>query len=390
MRSAISSKRLMVRAARLSYAALLVSISGGAVWAGQADSVQSLQSILTAAQEAQERSNFAAAAGYYRQAVKISPNVAELWANLGLMDEMGGNNPEAIKSFTEAARLNGSMFVPQLFLGIEYLKLNRAETAIPFLQRAEQLNPKDPQAPLALGRAFAITGKGDRASDAYSRALAIAPDDGNAWLGLGMAQLQQASADDRAMTETYKDSVYAKLRAAETFAEQGKLDQAAAAYRSVLETKSPPPACAHAAYGIVLLRQQEVAKAQAEFEQELSLNPGCDLGKLGIAAIQLIQGNAEDALKGLVALWDADQGFLGESLPLLRDALSESQREQLLRMAQDLEARKDNPSESADALHTEPQSDKLASKEAEALYSSGQYQKCSESMKSDLSALPET
>ena len=38
-----------------------------------------------------------------------------------------------------------------------------------------------------------------------------------------MAELQQSSADDRTMTETYKDSVYATLRAGEIFAEQGKL-----------------------------------------------------------------------------------------------------------------------------------------------------------------------
>lgn len=383
-----------------------------AIWATQADKTQNLESLLSAATQAQARSDFSAAAECYRQAVKLSPNTPELWANLGLMEDQTGKAPEAIKSFSEAARLNGSMFVPQLFLGIEYLKLNRAETAIPFLQKAEQINPKDPQVPLALGRAFAISGKGDRAGDAYWRAANLAPGDGSAWLGLGMAELQQSSTDDRMMEETYRDSVYTKLHAGETFAERGKLILAANAYASTLMAKSPPPPCAHAGYGMVLMRQQEVSRAHAEFDQELKLNSGCSLARLGLAAIRLVQGDTEGALKDIVTLWHADRGFLQENLPLLRDGLSEDQREQLLRMAKDLEAHGDIPGESGDVLQTESQSDKLVSKilpeggysgsgsgraavprvskEVEAFYLSGQYQKCSENLRLRLTVLPET
>ncbi len=368
-------------------AAFIAACSSMAMWAAQADSTQSLQSIMTAAAEAQTKGDFSAAAGYYRQAVKLSPGTAELWANLGLMDDLAGNSLEAIKSFTQAAHLNGSMYVPQLFLGIEYLKLNRAETAIPFLQKAEQINPKDPQVPLALGRAYALSGKGDRSSDAYLRALDLVPDNGDAWLGLGMAKMQQSSADDRAMTATYKDSAYTKLRAGETFAEQGRLNRASDAYVSALSDKSAPPPCAHAGYGLVLLRQREVSKANSELDQELKANSGCSLARLGLAAIRLIQGDSDGALKDLEALWHADRGFLQENLPLLRDVLSDDQRSQLLRMAEELEARGETPPVgSGDAVQTEAQS---RLKEAEAFYLSGQYQNCSESLQPSLNALAE-
>jgi tetratricopeptide (TPR) repeat protein len=371
-------------------AAFIAAFSTMAIWATQADKTQNLESILTAASEAQAKGDFSAAAEYYRQAVKVSPNTAELWANLGLMDDLAGHSSEAIKSFSEAARLNASMFVPQLFLGIEYLKSNRAETAIPFLQRAEQINPKDPQAPLALGRAFALSGKGDRSSDAYWRAINLAPNDGNAWLGLGMAELQQSSADDRMMTEIYKDSVYATLRAGEIFAEQGKLIRASDAYKSALMAKSPLPPCAHAGYGIVLLRQKEVSRASSEFAQELKLNPGCGLARLGLAAISMIQGDTDRAQKEVVTLSHSDRGFLQESLPLLRDVLSEDQYGQLVHMAEDLEAHGDiPPAESADGLHTSSQAVPRELKEAETFYLSGQYQKCSDSLRPRLSVLTE-
>ena len=391
----------MSRVKSMGCVAFMAAFSSVAIWAAQADKTQSLESILTAASEAQAKGDFSMAAEYYRQAVKVSPNTAELWANLGLMDDLAANSSEAIKSFSEAAHLNGSMYVPQLFLGIEYLKLNRAEAAIPFLQRAEQINPKDPQAPLALGRAFALSGKGDRSSDAYSRAVHLAPDDGSAWLGLGEAELQQSSADDRMMTETYKDSAYTKLRAGETFAEQGKLIRASNAYASALTAKSPLPPCAHADYGIVLMRQQEVSKARSEFDQELNLNSGCSVARLGLVAISLKQGNTDGALKDIVTLWHTDRGFLQESLPLLRDVLSEDQREQLLHMAEDLESHGAvPPTESENVLHAESKSDKLvskmngglvpqASKETETLYLSGQYQKCTERLRPHLSVLSE-
>lgn len=101
-----------------------------------------------------------------------------------------------------------------------------------------------------------------------------------------------------------------------------------------------------------------------------------------------MQEDTDGALKDLITLWHTDRGFLQESLPLLRDVLSEDQREQLLHMTKDLEARGDiSPPETTDVPHTGSQPDKL--KEAETFYLSGQYQKCSDSLRSRLSALTE-
>lgn len=364
--------------------AFMAACSSAAAWTAQPDKSPSLASTLAAASEAQAKGDFSSAAAFYRQAVKMSPGTAELWANLGLMDDLTGNISEAMKSFTEAAHLNGSMYVPQLFLGIENLKLNQAETAIPFLQRAEQINPKDPQASLALGRAFALSGKGDRSSDAYLRAIELVPGNGDAWLGLGIAVLQQSSADDRALARSYKDSVYTKLRAGETFAEQGKLIRASNAYTSALMAKPALPPCAHAAYGIVLMRQQEISKASSEFDLERKVNPGCGLAGIGLVAIRIAQGDRDGAFKELLTLWQADHGFVEENLALLRDVLSDNQRQQLLHMAEDLQAHQDIPSaEVADAPPIESQS-------AETFYRSGQYQKCSDRLRPHLHALSQS
>ncbi len=389
---------------------LMAAVSTAAIRAIQPDNSQQLQSFLAAAQQAAARKDFSSAAVSYKQAVAISPQTAELWTNLGLMYHETGEFAEAIKSFSEAARLKPSLYVPQLFLGIDNLELKQTEAAIPFLLKAEKLNPKDPQAPITLGRAYAIAGNGNGASDAYWRAVNLAPQNGNAWLGLGMAYLEQVDSDARVMTSTYKDSNYDKLRASELFADQGKLVQAARAYKAALADASPAP-CTHAGYGIVLLRQKALADAKTEFDQEATSNPECPLTRLGVAALKLVQGDAPNALSALIVLWNADAGFVRENLPMLRDGISTEQSQKLLDLAKEAQAENKVPAGFVDSIQAVFESDVPVAafptesgtgasvaeettspstpSDAEKLYLSGQFHKCSESLRPRLGALTE-
>jgi tetratricopeptide (TPR) repeat protein len=381
-----------------------------AVKAIQPEDNQTLQSYLAAAQQAAARRDFSAAADAYRKAIKVKPQVAELWADLGLMYHEAGNFGAAITSFTEAARLNPSLYVPQLFLGIDYLKLKRADTAIPYLEKAEKLNPADPEAPITLGRAFAIAGNSDGSSEAYWRAVTLAPSNGSAWFGLGMAYLQQVDSDARILTSTYKDSAYSKLRAGELLSEQGKLIQAARAYQDALAHPSPLP-CSHTGYGIVLLRQNASAEAKAEFDRESVSNSGCPLTRLGLAALRLTQGDTESSLKELISIWRADAGSLQESLPLLRAAVTAEEIKNLIDLARTWQAGNRIPAGFVDSIQTGLGSDAPVSadlsrfavetprlrKEAtqsvtpdlEKLYLSGHFQACAETLRPHLRVLTE-
>src|SRR5580692_220090 len=93
------------------------SVSGVAV---AQDHDQSVQALLAEAGMAQSRGEFPKAAEAYRRAVALEPSMPELWANLGVMYHESGKHAEAIKSFKQAIRLNPSLFVPQLFMGLEY------------------------------------------------------------------------------------------------------------------------------------------------------------------------------------------------------------------------------------------------------------------------------
>src|ERR1035438_2417680 len=112
----------MHRAAIIFCAAVALTSSIVNTLAAAEDPTQTLESLLAAAHDAQSRRDFSAAAESYRKAVELEPSVPELWANLGLMYHESGKPAEAMRSFKEAIRLNPSLFVPQLFLGIEFLR----------------------------------------------------------------------------------------------------------------------------------------------------------------------------------------------------------------------------------------------------------------------------
>jgi tetratricopeptide (TPR) repeat protein len=314
-----------------------------------------------------------------------------------------GKPAEAIRSFKEAIRLNPSLFVPQLFLGIELLGSKNPEAAIPFLEKAEKLNPNDVQAVLNLGKAYTLSNHADHAADAYSRATQLAPNDGNAWLSLGTAYLQQVEDDARLMVTEYKQSAYFSLRAAETFAEEGKLIQAEDEFKAAIASPSPAP-CTHAEFGITLLREKKTAGAREQFEMETKAGTHCGLASLGMAVTQLAEGDPATAIKDLTSLVAADPDFVRLNLPLFRDAVSAGQAKQLIEMDQ---ARQSETASSAEigalveqALLSDSAPATLRSGEADQptgtvappamahrFYTEGQFAKCSQALKPTLQTL---
>lgn len=371
------------------------------------DLEQTLQSLLAQAGAAQSRGNFAAAADSYRKAAELNSSIPELWANLGLMDHEIGNSSEAIASFQHAIRLNPSLFVPQLFLGIEYLAAKNPASALPHLETAEKLNPGDLQAALSLGSAYEMLERANRAVDTYARATQIAPKNGTAWLDLGTAYLQQVENNARVMTSAYRHSSYFALRAAETLADEGSLNAAENWYKTAIASPSPPP-CAHAEFGIALLRLKRVIEADRQFHLEEQTASHCGLASLGMAISAVAQGQPDIGLKALTALSAADRGFVPSALPLFQGALAPDQVQALVNLARRKKNAGDQPAdlgsliESAlafgSASTSTPSNDDSVSQtprasapeEAVQLYAAGQYTQCDRSLRSKIAKLTAT
>jgi tetratricopeptide (TPR) repeat protein len=361
------------------------------------DPTRTLESLLAAAHDAQSRRDFNAAAEFYRKAAELEPSVAELWANLGLMEHEAGKISEAMTSFQRAAHLKPSLFVPQLFLGLEYLQTNKAEAALPYLESAVRLNPNDSQAVRSLGKAHMRLGHSESATEMYLNEVQLAPDRGDPWLDLGTSYLQQVENNARLMTSSYRDSPYANLRAAEVLAEEGKLIDAVNAYKAAIASPQAVP-CKFAEYGITLLRQQNIATAREQFNQEIRTGSDCGLAALGLAVADAAEGKQAAALSRFTSVATDDPAFVRTSLPLFRGAASTDQVRALIDLAR---SQQNAPSSfnigsiveaallSNDASAAPPdfgnrpasEVDAPSPEDAKRLSDSGHYNECSQSLK---------
>ena len=290
--------------------------------AGSAFSQESEQfeSLLASAQRAQARGDFESAAEFYGKAVSLQPDIAELRANLGLMYYQTGRNEHAIDAFREAIRLKPGLFVPNLFLGLDYLKVKRFNEAIPYLKQAALIKPTDPQAKLALGQAYTATGKTRLAIGSYLQIVEADAENANGWFHLGVAYLDQVEADARLLLARHKDSGYLHALEADTFTDQNDLIQAAEAYKTTLASRSFPSGT-HADYGFVLLYEHDFPAAEHELNAELASNPKSLMAKLGVARLQIEQGEATKSANEIVEIWKADASFLQASVSVFSRGL---------------------------------------------------------------------
>ena len=283
------------------------------------------ESLLASAQQAQARGDFEAAADSYRKAVALHPEIAELQTNLGLMCYQTARDQQALAAFLQAIRLKPGLFVPNLFLGLEYLKLKKFDEAIPYLSRAALIQPTDPQAQSALGQAYTGKGKTRLAIAAYLRAAQANVGSADSWFHLGVAYLEQVEANARVLLARHKNSGYLHALVADTFAEQRSFIQAAEAYKTSLD--SPPyPAGTHAAYGFVLLNQRDFPSAERELKAELAASPGAPMARLGLARLHLEQGQASTGAKEVADIWKADAAFMRANIAVFIRGLAFANR----------------------------------------------------------------
>jgi tetratricopeptide (TPR) repeat protein len=283
---------------------------------GQQEQNPELSSLLLAARQAQAKQDFAAAANDYEKAVKLQSDMPELWANLGLMQDATRNYSDAIESFRRAIRLKPSLYVPNLFLGIDLTRINRVREAIPPLVRAEAINPHDPLPPLSLGRAYLSIKNFVAARRAFQRAVGLDGRNSSAWFAFGIATLNEVEADGWKLSTEGANSTWAKALLAESLQEESRFKEATSREQAVL-ADDPHFPCAHSRLGFLYIAQQQEAAALREFADE---SEGCAFAALGRARLHVDAGEDAEALVVLRILWEHDEGFVRSNISLLTDS----------------------------------------------------------------------
>jgi tetratricopeptide (TPR) repeat protein len=128
---------------------------------GQLQSRQSVQAVASA-----------------RQALSRYPNDVNILGLLGAALGDQGEFAEAEQTLRTVIDLTPTFAKPYEDLGILLLQQQRAEEAIPLLEKATRLDPKLEAAHFQLGKALAMAGRGQEADVAFERSFALSPSRG--------------------------------------------------------------------------------------------------------------------------------------------------------------------------------------------------------------------
>jgi len=111
--------------------------------------------LFQSARQAEQRRDFSQAARLYDQILTLDPKLAEVWTNKGLVLHELDRHREALEAFARAASLKPDLITPQLFLGIEYVRLAEPQKALTPLEAVLAREPANKQALYTLAEANA-------------------------------------------------------------------------------------------------------------------------------------------------------------------------------------------------------------------------------------------
>ena len=175
------------------------------------------------------------AATAYRELLKAHPEEPTLLANLGIALAMGGHEAEAVAPLEHALRLNPKLTNARMFLGSSYLAIDQPEKAVAALKVALSAQPSSTENRRMLAEAYAAAGRPADALAELRRITEIAPRDPAGWFALGHAYNGFAQDAMATFNDKPEDLPWRQLLLADALAEDGRLTDAFALYRSTLE-----------------------------------------------------------------------------------------------------------------------------------------------------------
>lgn len=277
-----------------------VGFAIAACWAGQV--LAALPAPAAAPQESStskssQAAEYEAAAREYENQVKIQPQSAKAWSNLGVTRAMAGDCHEALPALDRAKSLDPKLFSPWLFSGSCDLTLHRDAKALRELETASRLNPQDANAWFLRSQAAGNLNKLDESLEAAVRALALDPGNAAAYYvagqgGLGLA----AQAYDRVYAHGAGDVFYQHLLDGQRSAAQKAWPIAIDSYQSAQKANPDDPETDFS-LGSAYLEMGRYPEAEAAFEQCLKNAPGLVWAKLRLALALAEQSKRREAVK---------------------------------------------------------------------------------------------
>jgi tetratricopeptide (TPR) repeat protein len=211
-----------------------------------------------------------AAIDSYRQAIKIKPDYADAYSNMGVILKNKGDLDAAIENYKQAIKIKPDFAEAYNNMGIALKNKGDLDAAIENCKQAIKINPDYADAYYNMGKALEDKGELDGAIDSYKQAIKINPDYADAYSNMGIALTDKG--DLEAAIDSCKQAIKIKPDYAEAYSnmgvaqrDKGDLDAAIESYKQAIKIK-PELAEAHHNLSFAFLNSGRLNEGLDEYE----------------------------------------------------------------------------------------------------------------------------
>jgi tetratricopeptide (TPR) repeat protein len=272
--------------------------------AAQQTSDSTIQRYSREAKNALAKDDLGAAAQALERLSRLTPDVAEVYGNLGMVYYAQGRYHQAAGAFEQAFKLNPNLPNARLMMGICYAQTGRAEKALPILEPAFRRPPGNEIGRVTgwqLQRAYVALGQPAKAVEVVQEMLRRYPDDPETLYDATHLYGDRALQTMMRLAEVAPDSAWTYFAIGEAFDSQMRYDFAALEYRLAIKADARLPGV-HFRLGRALLHTLKNEKTTQEealeaFQQEVALDQENSDAWYEIGEIHRKRGQLDRALQ---------------------------------------------------------------------------------------------
>lgn len=213
----------------------------------------------------------------FRQALRLDPQYAFAWYNLGCLLQDEGRMEEAVESYRTARQFAPGLIEAGCNLATVLHAIGRLDEAVTAIAAVLSHHPDYAEGYRQLGALLEAEGRNDEAWQCYARAIALEPGDADTAYRAGLVlcrlnRLQEAAAHFRSAIEADKMHGLAYNELGNTLRQLGSHEDALKSYAAAAKVK-PGFAEAFCNLGNAYLESGDIASAEKACRRALELDP---------------------------------------------------------------------------------------------------------------------
>jgi len=223
----------------------------------------------------------------FSKAVALKPSFAEAFLNLGIAQLQQGHLDDAVTALSKSISLKPGLRGANLFLGIARYRKNDYAQAIPSLRRETRIDAANADAWMWLGVVQLAAGDATGASATLDKAAMLSPNNVDILYHRGRAHMLVSKETYEHMYQVAPESWRIHQVLAQSLVEQARYEEAANEVQVAIGLKPGEPGL-HEELADIYWKQNDLVKAESEFQNELKTDPESlsSMYKLAVVSIE--------------------------------------------------------------------------------------------------------